>query len=187
MYARRPLAGLRLAATVTVASTLLVTLSGCSGEDEEREYAPPQSLCGIPVDAKALAPFLPPRRKLSVKQEVANGNTARCVVLVDTRLPVQTSEQWLSGNHDTAYFVAGQPNSELSHQADGGRFLYSGNEAFGKTRKCVSKKLLGSELFTAFQVFTSDHRDANAMKQLIVSYTNAVEKTDTCKAGKPLT
>lgn len=107
-----------------------------------------------------------------------------CEVRVDSRFSVQTSLWWTNQINTYAY-VGRQNNSKLDHRADNGRFLYSGWEAFGETRNCTSKKLLGAHLFTAFQMESSDHQDADAMRQLITEYTNAAEKTDICKEGKP--
>ncbi|MET7484776.1 hypothetical protein [Streptomyces sp. NPDC005538] len=165
--------------------TLLAFLSGCSDQKEKREYAVPNSLCGIPVDSSTLAPFMPPGRKLTVKQDTTNSLASICEIRVDSRQAVQTEQMWLSDAPNTAYFVGGAASSKLDHQAENGRFLYSGWEAFGKTHGCTSKKLLGSELFTAFQMHSSNHQDAAAMKKLITAYTKAVEKTSTCKDGKP--
>ncbi|MEU5532595.1 hypothetical protein [Streptomyces sp. NPDC020362] len=175
---------MRSIAIASATVTLLGTLSACSEHKEKRQYAVPHSLCGIPVDNGILAPFMPPGRKITVKQELPAGLAARCEVRVDSRLAVQASQEWLSGPN-TASFVGGQANSKLDHQAEGGRFLYSGWEAFGETRRCKKEKLLGNDLFTAFQMNSSDHQDADAMKQLITAYTKAVEKTDTCKRGLP--
>lgn len=90
---------------------------------------------------------------------------------------------WLTSS-STAYFVGGQADSRLDREAEGGRFLYSGWEAFGKTRRCTHRKLPGSHIFTAFQMRSSDHRDADAMRHLIIGYTNAVEDTAICKEGR---
>ncbi|MFF8995437.1 hypothetical protein ACF09H_37005 [Streptomyces sp. NPDC014983] len=168
---------------VSAAVVLLVGLAGCGENKEKREYAVPRSLCGIPVDSEKLAPFLPGGRKLSVRQETSMLGVT-CEVRVDSRFPVQTSLWWTKQINTYAY-VGRQNNSKLDHRADNGRFLYSGWEAFGETRNCTSKKLLGAHLFTAFQMESPDHQDADAMRQLITEYTNAAEKTDICKEGKP--
>lgn len=172
-------------AVVSIAATLLVTLSGCGGKHEKRDYAVPHSLCGIPVGSETLTSFLPGGRKLTTKQKLSDTWGMRCEVRVDSRLVAQTSLQWLADAPNTLYFVGRQNNSKLDHRADNGRFLYSGWEGFGETRNCTSEKLLGAHLFTAFQMESPDHQDADAMKQLITEFTNAAEKTDICKEGKP--
>ncbi|WP_159050380.1 hypothetical protein [Streptomyces cellostaticus] len=183
MNTRRRYAGMRLAVVVTATGALLASLSGCSDQKEKRQYAVPHSLCGIPVDSNTLAPFMPPGRKLTVKRDTTNSLASICEIRVDSRQAVQTEQMWLSDAPNTAYFVGGAANSKLDHEAEDGRFLYSGWEAFGKTHQCTSEKLLNSQLFTAFQMNSSNHQDADAMKQLITAYTKAVEKTDTCKHG----
>ncbi|MFI9806699.1 hypothetical protein ACIHEJ_20460 [Streptomyces sp. NPDC052301] len=185
MNSLRPYAGIRLAIAVTSSVALLVTLSGCSEHKAARHYALPHSMCGIPVDSNRLAPFMPSGRKLTVKYDTSDEWASFCEISIDSRHVVQTEQMWMTGGHDTSYFVGGQANSKLNHQAEDGRFIFSGWEGFGKTRHCRSKKLLNSELFTAFQMHSSDHQDADAMKQLITEFTTAVEKTDTCRKGKP--
>jgi hypothetical protein len=178
-------AGMRLTVAIAATVALLATLSGCSGQKEKRQYAVPHSLCGIPVDSNALAPFMPSGRKLTAKRDTTDTWASVCEISIDSRQVLQTEQMWLADAPNTAYFVGGQANSKLDHQAQNGRFLYSGWEAFGKTLSCKSKKLLNSELFTAFQMNSSDHQDTNAMKQLIAEFTKEVEKTQTCKEGKP--
>jgi hypothetical protein len=184
LKALRLYAETRSLVVVSVTAALLGMLSGCSDHKERRQYAVPHSLCGVPVDSETLAPFMPPGRKITVKEELPGGFSARCEVRVDSRLAVQASQEWLSGPN-TTYFVGGRANSKLDHQAEGGRFLYSGWEAFGETYHCKTEKLLGNHLYTALQMSSPDHSDVNAMRRLIVAYTKAVEKTDTCRRGLP--
>ncbi|WP_225833844.1 hypothetical protein [Streptomyces sp. NK08204] len=173
------------AMSAIAAIALLATLSACSKGGQERQYSVPNSLCGTPVDAKELAPFMPPGRKVSVEQEVDYGFTRTCRVSVDSKRVMETTDSWWEAGKDTADFMRGQTVDAVDHEADNGRYLYSGNEAFAKTHHCASKQLMGNELFTAIQMRGSSHKDTQAMKRLIVNYTKAIEKTDTCKDGKP--
>ncbi|MET9448867.1 hypothetical protein [Streptomyces cinerochromogenes] len=166
-----------------VVTSLLAAVSGCSSHKEQREYAVPQFLCGIPVNHDKLAPFMPTGRKLTTKKDVPDSLSWTCQVRVDSHVAVEVRQMWLTSS-STAYFVGGQADSRLDHEAEGGRFLYSGWEAFGKTRRCTHGKLPGSHIFTAFQMRSSDHQDADAMRRLIIDYTEAVENTDVCKDGK---
>ncbi len=86
---------------------------------------------------------------------------------------------WLEKGRTTAYFARGQTLDDPTESEQGGRFLYSGYEAFGKTKTCVDKKY-GQELYTAVQAQGSRHRDTDAMKRLIVAYTKEVEKSAAC-------
>ncbi|MFJ7414964.1 hypothetical protein ACIQWZ_29805 [Streptomyces sp. NPDC098077] len=67
----------------------------------------------------------------------------------------------------------------MEKTADAGRYVYSDNQAFGKTQGCVDAKYK-QELCTGVQAYGSDHEDADAMKRLIVSFTETVEKSDAC-------
>ncbi|HEX5569660.1 MAG TPA: hypothetical protein VFY14_22535, partial [Streptomyces sp.] len=60
---------------------LALVLTGCSGE--QREYAIPEKLCGVPAPKDALSPLLPPGKNL--EQEGAPLVDARtfCRTVVD--------------------------------------------------------------------------------------------------------
>lgn len=60
--------------------------------------------------------------------------------------------------------------------------MYSGFEAFGKTRGCVDTRYK-QELYTVVQAEGSKHRDAEAMKHLILAFTGEIEKSAECTAG----
>ncbi len=73
-------------------------------------------------------------------------------------------------------FAKGMTLENSSQQTDDGRFAYSGHQAFGKADNCNSSKHENQTLFTAIQATGSKHRDANAMKRLIMEYTHAATK-----------
>ncbi|MGW0578414.1 hypothetical protein ACWD25_21150 [Streptomyces sp. NPDC002920] len=169
------------AVAVAAAATLAFVLSGCSSNDQKREYAVPSSLCGTAIDADALAPFLPAGQKITVREKPYSGSK-RCEVVVDNTLIVTTSQTWLKEGTTTANFAYGQTTSTPKSSAEGGRFKYSGNEAFGKTQDCVDTQSK-HELYTAIQADGSKHRDAEAMKRLVLAFTDAVERSAECTAG----
>jgi hypothetical protein len=171
----------RHAIVVVFAVALSTALSGCSGDDNKREYAVPRKLCGTAIDSDDLAPFLPAGKEITTK-DTSGGGIKRCRVIVDGKIAATTTQAWLEDGRTTAYFATGQALSALNHSADGERFRYSGNEAFGKTRDCVDTKY-EQELYTAVQISGSQHRDADAMKRLIFSYTSQVEQSAECSAG----
>ncbi|MFE9825966.1 hypothetical protein ACFYSH_28170 [Streptomyces sp. NPDC005791] len=180
MTRRRPVPGTRSApAFAAVALVVLAaTVTGCGADEETRDYSVPGTLCGIPFDTKELTPFLRPGKKLSVKPVIhLSGNW--CDVSVDGKLAVRTVQKWWQGGADTAYFLGSQTLERVEKSADAGRYMYSGWQAFGKTEGCVDEKY-GQELYTGVQAYGSDHRDADAMKRLIVSFTEKVEKSDVC-------
>ncbi|MEU0589714.1 hypothetical protein [Streptomyces sp. NPDC006132] len=167
-----------LAATLT---TLTFALTGCGGDEQQREYAIPRTLCGTAVDSDTLAPFLPSGRKITVRNKSYSG-AKDCQVIVDKKLVFTTTQVWLEEGSTTAFVAARQSLDSPGQSTEAGRFRYSGYEAFGKTRGCVDTKYK-QELYTIMRAEGSKHRDADAMKRLIVSYTKEVEKSPECTAG----
>ncbi|MET8248768.1 hypothetical protein ABZV31_32925 [Streptomyces sp. NPDC005202] len=179
-YRRAASGRLRLVGFAAV-TVLVSVLAGCGGDEERREYAVPHTLCGTPVDSDELAPFLPPGRRITVRD---NSHTAikGCELLVDGKLIVSTTQAWLERGRTTAYFASAQTLEVPDRAADEGRFRYSGNQAFGKTQGCVDTRH-DEELYTAVQADGSKHKDADAMKRLIISYTKEVENSAACTEG----
>ncbi|MEW2809805.1 hypothetical protein AB0929_22270 [Streptomyces massasporeus] len=167
--------------SVATLTTLIFTLAGCGGDEKKREYTVPNNLCGISVDSDTLAPFLPPGRKITVQDKSYSGAKG-CQVTVDNKLIFITNQVWLEEGRTTAFVAARQSLDRTSHSAESGRFRYSEYEAFGKTRACIDTKYK-QELYTIMQASGSKHRDAEAMKRLIISYTKGVEKSAECTAG----
>ncbi|EFE67422.1 predicted protein [Streptomyces viridosporus ATCC 14672] len=155
-------------------------LAGCDIGEKVRSYTTPHSLCGIKVDPEELAPFLPPGEKIKVRKEPHSGSTT-CKVVVDDTLTLTTTQEWLRKGKSTVYFASGQTLEDIKFSTEDGRFRYSGNEGFGKTRECVDE-FYEQELYTALQASGSKHKDPEAMKDLIVSYTDEVEKSPECTA-----
>ncbi|GAB2937973.1 hypothetical protein [Streptomyces heilongjiangensis] len=166
----------KFAAVVTI--LCLPMIAGCGGEEPEREYAVPRTLCGTAVERNDLAEFLPAGKEISVTLH-SGVDWQRCNVVVDKTSVVNVTQSWLEKGRTTAYYARGQTLDDPTESTQGGRFLYSGYEAFGKTKKCVDKKY-GQELYTSVQAQGSKHRDAEAMKRLIIAYTNEVEKSAAC-------
>ncbi|MFD5838348.1 hypothetical protein ACFWHV_33070 [Streptomyces collinus] len=162
-------------------TTLTLALTGCGGDEQQREYTIPSTLCGTAVDRDTLAPFLPPGHKITVKDKSYSGAKG-CQVTVDNKLIFTTNQLWLEEGNTTAFVAARQSLDIPGHSAESGRFRYSGYEAFGKTRGCVDTKYK-QELYATMQASGSKHRDAEAMKRLIISYTKEVEKSPECTAG----
>lgn len=181
MTRRRPVPGTHTgpAFAAIVLAVLAATVTGCGADKETRDYSVPGTLCGIRFDTKELTPFLPPGKKLSVKPDVTPSATW-CDVSVDGKLAVRTVQKWWQGGRDTAYFLRSQTLERVEKTADAGRYVYSDNQAFGKTKDCVDEKYK-QELYTGVQAYGSDHEDADAMKRLIVSFTERVEKSDACE------
>lgn len=177
----------RSAAQTHYVSSILITvaticaLSSCDEGGKEREYAIPDRLCGRPITSD-IADFLPPGNDISMERETHTATTV-CEVAVDHKLVLTTTTAWRSANDSTASF-AQRALAPTKHSAEEGRFRYSGSEAFGRTQNCVAHD--GDRaLFTAVQALGSEHRDAEAMKRLITSFTASVEKSQECRAEVP--
>ncbi|WP_333775207.1 hypothetical protein [Streptomyces sp. IBSBF 3136] len=166
--------------TALVTTAFLVTLSGCSESGPKREYATPRSLCGTAVDAKDLTEFLPAGKKVSTTSATEGSRASRCTVAVDGKRVVYTAQQWWN-DMSVLEFARGMTLEKVDQQTDDGRFAYSVNQAFGKTEGCRGNRHEGQVLYTAIQATHSDHEDAAAMKKLITSYTEAVERSGACR------
>jgi hypothetical protein len=162
------------------ALTALAAIFGCS-EGQERDYAVPRSLCGIPVEVADLAPFLPSGKSITFSASDKSG-IKRCKVVVDEKVVLSTLQVWLEEGRTTKYLASGLSFETVDHSADNGRFWYGGNEAYGKTRNCVDVKYK-QELYTGFQAGGSEHEDSDAMKRIILSYTREVERSAECTEG----
>jgi len=165
--------------TVVGAVALLSALSGCTEDQGEQQYAVPQSACGTPINSEQLAPFLPAGEKLSVRTTSKTDKVTKCSISVDGKLIVQTSQEWW--NDMSAFeFARGMTLDDPDQQANGGNYVYSGYQGFGKALNCQNSKHKEQVLYTAVQAPGSKHRDADAMKQLITDFTRAVENSKAC-------
>ncbi|WP_405619835.1 hypothetical protein [Streptomyces sp. NBC_00076] len=171
--------GHRTGAAIAI-SALLVALSGCSEDEQKREYTTPQSLCGTAIDAGELSKFLPPGKKISTKATDTTSTASRCSVSVDGKRIIYTAQEWWN-EMTVLEFSQGLTLDKLDHQTDDGRFAYSGNQAFGKTEECRNNQRDDQVLYTAIQAVGSKHSDAAAMKKLIIGYTKAVEQSSACR------
>lgn len=176
----RNMSGRSTAASLAAALFLLTVLSGC-GDNEKREYAVPKKLCNMPVDTDALTPFFPPGKKLTMHPKPGK-TEERCEVKVDKRTVFRISENWWLGGKDTANYARGWALKVPEKSAADGRYLYSGREGFGKTDGCVDDSTK-EELYTAVEVIHSEHRDADAMKRVIINFTEAVQESAACDEG----
>lgn len=159
-------------------SLLCFTLASCSGDQEEREYSTPRAVCGTAIDAEALTEFLPPGKEVSAKATTPSPKATRCAVSVDGKRIVYTAREWWN-DMSVLEFAKGLSLDKPGHRTDDGRFAYSEDQAFGKTRNCRDDH--GQVLYTAVLATGSKHRDAAAMKTLITRYTQAVERSDACR------
>ncbi|MFE1886855.1 hypothetical protein [Streptomyces diastatochromogenes] len=168
------------AGTAVAISALLITLSGCSGSQPNREYSAPESLCGTTVDAEELSDFLPAGKKVSTKETAASPTATRCSVSVDGKRIVYAAQEWWN-DMSVLEFARGLTLEKVDQQTSDGRFAYSGDQAFGKAEGCRNRHQDHQDLYTAIQATGSKHKDAAAMRRLITAYTKAVEQSKACQ------
>ncbi|MER5304797.1 hypothetical protein ABT039_35740 [Streptomyces lasiicapitis] len=167
---------------------LVVALAGCSKEQdgEERNYATPNSLCGVAVKSILISPFLPPGDHVSTKRTFPDGGTEQCTLTVDrANVTVIAKQKWWP-EKDSVLDVA--PSSvwrKSRHTVEGDNFLYSGIGAVGKTKDCADPTHPDQSLFTIIQSFTPDREDARTMQKLIKAYTKEVEQSKACHPKRP--
>ncbi|MFR9799759.1 hypothetical protein ACL02U_28265 [Streptomyces sp. MS06] len=142
----------------------------------------PDSLCGISIESGLLDDFLPGGDSLKVAKSSPNGGTERCDVLVDKDLTVRFTNAWWGDGDDAHHVAAAYAKMENGKLTQDERYVYSGRGAVGKTDKnCKSPEHPDQDLYAIVQVFTADHSDSDAMKQLITTYTSAVNHSAECK------
>jgi hypothetical protein len=85
--------GKRSGAVAVAAGCVVTLLSGCG---EERSYAVPENLCGVPVSVDVVKPFLPPGEKLKVKKDHYGANTGLegCTAYVDGYVVLSSRGEW---------------------------------------------------------------------------------------------
>ncbi|MFH9733495.1 hypothetical protein [Streptomyces sp. NPDC017260] len=164
---------------VTIIALTLVT--ACSSQEQDRDYAVPDSLCGTSVNAEEITPFLPAGKSIEVTKE-EHYATEICKVVVDETLILTATQAWVGQGKTTAYFASGQTLETPKLSAESGRYRFSGNEGFGKTRSCVDREHK-QELYVALQFQGSKHSDSDAIEQLVTAYTEKVEDSSACTAG----
>jgi hypothetical protein len=180
MYANLSPRHINQARAAIAVSVFAISLTGCSEEQQKREYSTPQSLCGTSVDAEELAKFLPAGKEVATRTTTRSPTATHCSLTVDGKPIVYSAQEWW--NDMTALeFAKGLTLEKLDHQTDDGRFAYSGDKAFGKTKDCRKSQPKDQVLYTAIQATGSKNEDEAAMKKLITSYTDEVEKSSACR------
>ncbi|MFF8833533.1 hypothetical protein [Streptomyces sp. NPDC015131] len=175
---------MRKAALLAAVVAAVSVLSSCSGgTTEERKYAIPDALCGVAVEPSLLTPFLPPGEKVSTREESPSGGTQRCSVLVDGQVALTATRIWWREGDSVSDVAAVHAKVEPGEAVDGGKYLFSGTGAVGRTAGCADATHPEQALFTVLQVFAPDRDDEPAMKRLMPAYTKAVERSKDCRPG----
>ncbi len=104
---------------------------------------------------------------------------------VDNKVVATVVREWVAAGKTTWYFVSMQTLDKFDKSTDSDRYVYSGNQAFGKTRTCKDPQNK-QELYASIQFWDAKHKDADSMKSLIMDFTGEVEKTSECATGVSL-
>ncbi|MFI5984634.1 hypothetical protein ACIBEA_27630 [Streptomyces sp. NPDC051555] len=172
--------------TTLAAVGLLLALAGCG---QDREYAVPDSACGVGVGAAALKPLLPAGDALRVQPEDLGQGSARCTLSVDAK-PA------LSLKTDVSTEVAELPKviqEKLDRSGHPEKITFPGGEGWVAdslalaTVKCTFQGQ--PRLFITEVSASGGPSDAaarrTALTALITAYEPAARKAVGCTAGPP--
>lgn len=173
----------RASTSVSVALAGALAITACSsGGGDEKNYTVPRTQCGISLNPELLDPFLSGGEVMDVKQSSPNGGTKRCDMIVDGKIAVREVQAWWNEGESVTSVAAAYAKMDGGQVADGDRYFYSGAGGVGKTvESCKSTEHPGQDLYGVIQVFTLGRADSDAMKNLIASYTKALEGSGECR------
>jgi hypothetical protein len=158
-----------------------LALTGCSGGgEEERAYDIPGALCGIPLDAGLVEPFLPGGKTLTTKESAPNGGSKRCDVLTDGHIALRQTRTWWAQGESATSVAAGYLGVHGTKVSADHRFVHSGTGGVGKASSCTSDDHPRQNLYTVVHVLAPDREDPAAMEKLITAFTKAVEDSEDC-------
>ncbi|MFJ1644475.1 hypothetical protein [Streptomyces sp. NPDC088258] len=163
---------------------LSVTISGCGGE--EREYAVPKTLCGVPVDSGLLEPLLPPGKEVFVKVADYAAGVARqdCVVYVDGDVWLTMYGRWEKAGvtaRDAMHYHRGNGGD---HSSANGKII-SWYRGAATVVACPSAKWKTEDFSIVASAVHRTEFEANekAIKEFLVSYSEAFAAKPSCKSG----
>ncbi|MFF0854655.1 hypothetical protein ACFYVM_26925 [Streptomyces sp. NPDC003280] len=160
-----------------LAAGLAVTSCSSGGQEAEREYTVPASLCGTALPASTLEPLLPAGKKISPAKTGSPGFT-RCRVVVDGRVAVTSIiERRESGTtlRNVAYGTYGMGSGSVTK---GTRYVVSDAQAVGHVA-CGSPQKEDHETFAMLRAEDVDAGKA-AMEKAITDLAGAVAATKGC-------
>lgn len=181
MPSTRPALLRKRAAGAFALVALACGLGACSSTSngEAREYTVPSSLCGTPVPADLLAPFLPSGSSVASRTEGdAAAGVERCVVTVDGERALTAATEWREKGERPSEVALDHERVDMADHESTGTYLYSGTGAVGRVDGCTSPTF-GGDLFTVLETQVEDG-DKAAMKELITAYSKATRSSDVC-------
>ncbi|MFI7383042.1 hypothetical protein [Streptomyces sp. NPDC049813] len=99
---------------------------------------------------------------------------------VDDKVALIASREWRERGDDVTDVADSLARIDGGKLTSDNKYLCADTGAVGIATSCASSEHQNHVLFTAIQVYANGHDDATAMKDLIASYTKAVERSNTC-------
>ncbi|MEU0355767.1 hypothetical protein [Streptomyces cyaneofuscatus] len=142
----------------------------------------PSSSCGIAVEPALLKAVLPGGDSLTSATQKPNGGTIRCNLYVDGKLVLSLAQAWWSEGQTTAAVARAYPGTKDGTMSEDERFIYSGEAGVGRTvSSCKVSRHPEQDLYIAVETRESGVDDPDAIKKLLVAYTEAVERSAACR------
>ncbi|MFD5130774.1 hypothetical protein [Streptomyces olindensis] len=157
----------------------LVTLVGCSGSEEKKEYDVPEALCGVTVNPAVVSELLPAGKTIEVQEKNPVPSRSNCQVNVDGKAALILTQEWWEDGDSISDVARSVPQLESAKLTED-NFIHSGTGAAMRAKSCVNLDHRDHILFTTLEVHADDVEDADATKDLITTYTQAVEDSSTC-------
>ncbi|MGY3339109.1 hypothetical protein ACVW0K_005208 [Streptomyces filamentosus] len=174
-------------ARTLTALALALLVSGCSGtkEEEKRAFQVPDSLCGTPVSAALLSPLLPAGGdKLEVKRRHPGMKGAlSCDVVVDGTTDLGVNWEWRETGTKPGRIARENPYVKHdTYESEDGRYVYADRGGVIRVvcEPVVEHRKGEAELFARVMVSNEGRSDAQAVKNLLVGYAEALSASAEC-------
>ncbi|MGW2836855.1 hypothetical protein ACWCWD_03535 [Streptomyces sp. NPDC001493] len=159
---------------------LVAVLGGCG---EEREYAVPSSLCGIPVDSDLLEPLLPPGKEIEQRtSDAGQGLRVTCSVRIDGQIMFETEGAWWEGDFTALKAGAYHRGRGGLYEAEGGKIAYWDLGAVVVVPCKNARWKAGSYSVLVENVYRPGHKaDVDGLRAFVKSYAKAVAPRLPCE------
>ncbi|MFD8421839.1 hypothetical protein [Streptomyces sp. NPDC059466] len=167
---------------VGVLGTLaLLPLAGCSSGDD-KAYAVPDKLCGVPAKAELTKELLPGGDKLRiVKSHTAEAVPAYyCKALIDGDVELAIEGIWQPAGA-TAEQAAAKSHSFNLRPADGGRFALWDDEAFTVV-DCKNTKYKSERFSIRAELVHADGDMSKKLQRFLGPFSESYRKTLPCES-----
>lgn len=187
-------------AVVAVGVVGVTTIAGGSSEPAEREYALPDTLCGLEVDEELYAPLFPPGSELSVDATFADDDPLfvadLCSVKVDGDLAIWSYPD--GGDSIADYlvslptYVTGEPVDRDAYEMSDGipvdgeyeAMVWPGLAVVGTSCRPSSEPLATDSLTIGIGTTYDDEEESvEILSQLVQPYMRAALERSLCEPG----